>query len=86
MYNSKLLNCALITSFNSSVYKNENDIIFFKELVYNNQYYIFCMVNKYLFLFNEKYNITNSFFIDDDDIIQTNYIMIYYLIRLVIIL
>ena len=73
LYNYNLLNCALITSFNSSVYKNENDIIFFKELVYNNQYYIFCMVNKYLFLFNEKNNITNSFLIDEDDIIPSNY-------------
>ena len=55
------------------MFKNNNDIIIIKELVYDNYYFIFCMVNKYLFLFNEKYNITNSFFIDDDDIIQTNY-------------
>jgi len=73
LYNSKLLNCALITSFNSSVYKNDNDRIITKELIYDNIYYIFCLVNRYLFLFNEKNNITNSFLIDEDDIISTNY-------------
>ena len=31
------------------------------------------MVNKYLFLFNEKNNITNSFLIDNDYIIPSNY-------------
>jgi len=73
LYNSNFLNRALITSFDSSVYKNNNDIIIIKELVYDNYYFIFCMVNKYLFLFNEKYNTTNSFFIDENDIIPTNY-------------
>ena len=74
LYNYNLLNYALITNFNSSVYKNDNnDIIIIKEFLYNKQYYIFCMVNKYLFLFNEKSNITNTFLIDEDDIISTNY-------------
>ena len=73
LYNSNLLNCALITRFNSSVYKKDNDIIITKELIYDNIYYMFRMVNKYLFLFNEKNNITNSFLIDEDDIIPTNY-------------
>ena len=74
LYNYNLLNYALITNFNSSVYKNDdNDIIIIKEFLHNKQYYIFCMVNKYLFLFNEKSNITNTFLIDEDDIISTNY-------------
>ena len=73
LYNSNLLNCALITRFNSSVYKKDNDIIITKELIYDNIYYMFCMVNKYLFIFNEKNNITNSFLIDEDDITPSNY-------------
>ena len=73
LYNYNLLNRALITSFNSSVYKNDNDIIIIKELIYNNYFYVICLVNKYLFLFNEKNNITNSFLIDEDDIIPSNY-------------
>ena len=73
LYNYNLLNRALITSFNSSVYKNDNDIIIIKELIYNNYFYVICLVNKYLFLFNEKNNITNSFLMDEDDIIPSNY-------------
>ena len=38
LYNYNLLNRALITSFNSSIYKNDSDIIIIKELVYNNLY------------------------------------------------
>jgi len=55
------------------VYKNDNDIIIIKELVYDNYYFIFCMVNKYLFLFNEKNNITNSFLLNENDITPSNY-------------
>ena len=65
--NEPLPQSTLSNSFNSSVFKNNNDIIIIKELVYNNYYFIFYMVNKYLFLFNEKNNITNSFLIDEDD-------------------
>ena len=73
LYNYNLLNYALITRFNSSVYKNEKDIIIIKELVFNHYYFIFCLVNKYLFLFNEKNNLTNSFFLNEDDIAPSNY-------------
>ena len=62
-----------VSRFNSSVYKNDNDIIIIKELIYNNYFYVICLVNKYLFLFNEKNNITNSFLIEENDIIPSNY-------------
>ena len=66
LYNFNSLNCSIIERFNSSVYKlnNNNNRVILNELNYNDQHYILCIVNKYLFIFNEKNNKTCSFLLD----------------------
>ena len=75
IYSSDLFQCSLIESFNSSIYKSNEDKIIIKELKEKNIYYIFCLVNEYLYIFNENNNNSFSYKLD---IIDTFYKNIYY--------
>ena len=54
LYNFNTLNCSLIHEFNNIEYKNSDNNILINELYYSYKAYIFCLVNEYLFIFNEK--------------------------------
>ena len=59
LYNFIYLNCSLIYKFH--VIKNENDKIFLTELVDETNPYILCLVNQYIFIFDESTNIITSY-------------------------
>ena len=66
IYNFNNLDCSIILSFNSTVYKNNsNDKIIINGI--NDEYnsFILCLVNEYFFIFNEKNNKTNSYKMND---------------------
>ena len=54
LYNFNNSECGLIRQFNSSVYRSSNNKIILNELSDELNSYIFCLVNEYLFIFNEK--------------------------------
>ena len=66
LYNINTFDCALILSFNNSVYrKNGNNKFNLTELVYEDNSFILCLVNEYLFIFNSHNNKTLSYKINE---------------------
>ena len=56
LYDFKTPNCSIIQSFNSTVYKSYSNKIKLYELQQKNNSYIFCLVNEYLFIYDEINN------------------------------
>ena len=57
LYDFNTNNCSILYQFNNSVYRiNTNNNINLTELYYRYRAYIFCLVNEYLFIFNEYTN------------------------------
>ena len=57
LYDFNTNNCSILHQFNNSVYRiNTNNNINLTELYYRYRAYIFCLVNEYLFIFNEYTN------------------------------
>ena len=66
LYNFNTFDCALIHKFNNSVYKNNpNNKFNITELTDKYNYFIFCLVNEYLFIFNAHNNKTFSYKINE---------------------
>ena len=66
LYDSNFKHCALIYEFNKSEYNNiERNKINLTELYHENKAYIFCLVNEYLFIFNEYSNQTLCYKINE---------------------
>ena len=65
LYNFNTMDCSIILEFNSTVYKSSDNKINLTELYDDQNSFIFCLVNEYLFIFNEKNNETYSYKIDD---------------------
>ena len=63
--NFNTLDCSIILSFNSTVYRSSNNKIILNEINDDYNSYILCLVNKYLFIFNENNNKTISYQIND---------------------
>ena len=63
--NFNTLDCSIILSFNSTVYRNSSDKIILNELNDDYNSFILCLVNEYFFIFNEKNNKTNSYKMND---------------------
>ena len=61
LYNFNNLDCSIIQSFNYSIYKSNNNKISINELNEDKNSYIFCLVNEYLFIFDEINNKTYSY-------------------------
>ena len=60
LYDFNNLNCSLIHLFNEVEYLGSNDNISLAELNYRSKSYIFCLINEYLFIFNEfTYKVNN---------------------------
>ena len=60
LYDFNTSDIALIHELNESEYRASKDIINIAELNYKHRAYIFCLVNQYLFLFNEyTYKVLN---------------------------
>ena len=59
LYNFIYLNCSLIYKF--SVIKTDRDNFFLTELVDETNPYILCLVNQYIFIFNERTNAITSY-------------------------
>ena len=74
LYNFINLDCSLLYKFNDA--KTSNDKMSLNELVYENDAFIFCLVNEYLFIFNEKNNRTIQYKIEDIDFNNVKYINI----------
>ena len=67
LYNFKTLDCSFILGFNSTVYRDSGDNkIILDELHNEKDSLILCLVNQFLFIFNEKYNKTFSYKIEDN--------------------
>ena len=73
LYNYNLLICANIISFDSSSILNSNDKIITTKLVDENNFYILCLINRLLYIFNEQTNKTISYQINNDDMSNDNY-------------
>ena len=73
LYNFNTLDCSIILSFNSTVYRSSNNKIILNEIndYYNS--YILCLVNEYLFIFNEKNNKTISYKINVFNLLDYKY-------------
>ena len=65
LYNFNTMDCSIILEFNSTVYKSSDNKINLTELYDDQNSFIFCLVNEYLFIFNEKNNETYSYKVDD---------------------
>ena len=65
LYDFNNLDCSLILNFNSSVYRHSNDKVILNELNDDDNSFISCLVNEYLFIFDENNNKTISYKIDD---------------------
>ena len=65
LYDFNTLDCSLILNFNSSVYRSPDDKVILNEINYYYNSYILCLVNEYLFIFNENNNKTISYQIND---------------------
>ena len=60
LYDFNSLDFALIHEFNENEYRDSNNLINITELNYRHRAYIFCLINEYLFLFNEyTYQVLN---------------------------
>ena len=73
LYNFNTLDCSIILSFNSTVYRSSNDKIILNELNGDYNSYILCLVNEYLFIFNENNNKTISYQIKDFNLSPDKY-------------
>ena len=71
LYNFDTLDCAIVFKFLTNI--NENDKIILKELEYEKNSYIFCLVRKSLFIFNSVNNVTKIYTLDIIDKIQGYY-------------
>ena len=59
LYDINTFNCASIYIFNDE-YKNSGDVVLIKEFHYKYKAFIICLINEYLFLFNEyTYKVEN---------------------------
>ena len=71
LYNFNIQDCALIYEFNDLEYNRYNNIINITELYDGNKAYTFCLINEYLFIFNEdtykllKYKINEIVLLND---------------------
>ena len=72
LYDSKLLNCSKLFAFNSSIYKF-NYKINLTQIEDGNNSYIFCLMNKYLFIYAHQKNELNSFELNEIDYSQKYY-------------
>ena len=73
LYNFKNFDCSIILNFNSSVYRNTTNKVILNELNDENNLYILCLVNEYLFIFNENNNKTISYQINDFNLSPDKY-------------
>ena len=71
LYNFNNLDCSLIYKFNET--KTSNDKILINELYDEYNAYILCLVNKYLFIFDESTNKTYQKEINNIEIPKNNY-------------
>ena len=54
LYDSSFNNCSIIHKFNNSQFNNEKtNMVNITELYNEHKAYIFCLVNEYLYIFNE---------------------------------
>ena len=73
LYNFNIFKCSIIQEFNNTIYKSKNNKVILQELNYENNSYMICIVNEFLFIFNENNNKTYIYQIKDNDITKDNY-------------
>ena len=73
LYNFDTLDCAIVHEFKFFPNINENDKIILKELEYEKNSYIFCLVRKSLIIFNSANNVTKIYTLDIIDEMQGYY-------------
>ena len=73
LYNFNIFECLIIQEFNNTIYKSKNNKVILQELNYENNSYMICIVNEFLFIFNENNNKTYIYQIKDNDITKDNY-------------
>ena len=61
LYDFNTMDCSIILEFNSTVYKSSDNKVNLTDLYDEKNSFIFCSVNEYLFIFNEKNNRTYSY-------------------------
>ena len=61
LYDFNTMDCSIILEFNSTVYKSSDNKVNLTDLYDGKNSFIFCSVNEYLFIFNEKNNRTYSY-------------------------
>ena len=73
LYDINFFDCAIIISFNDTIYRSTNNKINLTEMKNDEYSYIFCMINEYLFIFNESNNKTISYKVGDIDVSKNYY-------------
>ena len=73
LYDINFFDCAIIISFNDTIYRSTNNKINLTEMKNDEYSYIFCMINEFLFIFNESNNKTISYKVDDIDVSKNYY-------------
>ena len=73
LYDINFFDCAIILNFNDTIFKNASNKVNLTEMKNDEYSYIFCMVNEYLFIFNECNNKTISYKVKDIEISQNYY-------------
>ena len=73
LYNLNKENLVIIHEFKNNEFRKSNNIINLTELYDGNQAYIFCLVNEYLFLFNEHTYKVFTYTINEFDSFKGNY-------------
>lgn len=73
LYDFNFLNCSMIYKFDNSFYKDTSTSIIITEIKGEGNSFILCLVDKYLFIFNPKNNETNTYILNDVDIVNSQY-------------
>ena len=73
LYKQNLIDCSLIYQFNNGEYIGSHNNVIVTEIVHKYRAYIFCLVNKFLFIFNERSYQLLNYEINEIDIINGNY-------------
>ena len=73
LYNFTTLDCSVIHKFNLTVYRSANNKIILNELIDEDRSLILCLVNEYLFIFNENNNKTISYKINNINLPNDKY-------------
>ena len=73
LYKQNLIDCSLIYQFNNGEYIGSHNNVIVTEIVHKYRAYIFCLVNKFLFIFNERSYQLLNYEINEINIINGNY-------------